>query len=146
MAASPETERVEPAWVENVKSKMFLFCASWFFAVTATVTLPSPKAPFKGNRVKKEDGGNTWYRVDDKGEYLREFKINGKLVGAFNKDTALETVLTSINGNADAGVTVNYSKTTNQFQFTTRETGASSQIKMGDGLAKTLFPCLAFSS
>ena len=60
-------------------------------------------------------------------------------MGAFNKDTALETVLTSINGNADAGVTVNYSKTTNQFQFTTRETGASSQIKMGDGLAKTLF-------
>ena len=93
----------------------------------------------KGNRVKKEDGGNTWYRVDDKGEYLREFKINGKLVGAFNKDTALETVLTSINGNADAGVTVNYSKTTNQFQFTTRETGASSQIEMGDGLAKALF-------
>ena len=93
----------------------------------------------KGNRVKKEDGGNTWYRVDDKGEYLREFKINGKLVGAFNKDTALETVLTSINSNADAGVTVNYSKTTNQFQFTARETGASSQIEMGDGLADALF-------
>lgn len=93
----------------------------------------------KGNRVKKEDGGNTWYRVDDKGEYLREFKINGKLVGAFNKDTALETVLTSINSNADAGVTVSYSKTTNQFQFTARETGASSQINMGDGLAKALF-------
>lgn len=93
----------------------------------------------KGNRVKKEDGGNTWYRVDDKGEYLYEFKINGKLVGAFNKDTALETVLTSINGNADAGVTVNYSKTTNQFQFTTRETGASSQIEMGAGLADALF-------
>ena len=95
----------------------------------------------KGNRLKKveKDGNDTYYRVDDKGEYLYEFKINGKLVGAFNKDTALETVLTSINGNADAGVTVNYSKTTNQFQFTTRETGASSQIKMGDGLAKTLF-------
>lgn len=93
----------------------------------------------KGNRVKSEDGGKTYYRVDDKGEFLREFKINGKLVGAFNKDTALETVLTSINGNADAGVTVNYSKTTNQFQFTTRETGKSSQIVMGDGLAKALF-------
>ena len=88
----------------------------------------------KGNRVDAD--GN---RVDDKGEYLYEFKINGKLVGAFNKDTALETVLTSINGNADAGVTVNYSKTTNQFQFTTRETGKSSQIVMGDGLAKALF-------
>lgn len=93
----------------------------------------------KGNRVKSEDGGKTYYRVDDKGEFLREFKINGKLVGAFNKDTALETVLTSINSNADAGVKVNYSKTTNQFQFTTRETGASSQIKMGDGLADALF-------
>lgn len=93
----------------------------------------------KGNRVKSEDGGKTYYRVDDKGEFLREFKINGKLVGAFNKDTALETVLTSINGNADAGVTVNYSKTTNQFQFTTKESGASSRIDMGDGLANALF-------
>lgn len=95
----------------------------------------------KGNRFKKvkTDGNDTYYRVDDKGEYLYEFKINGKLVGAFNKDTALETVLTSINSNADAGVTVNYSKTTNQFQFTTRETGASSQIEMGAGLADALF-------
>lgn len=92
----------------------------------------------KGNRVKSEDGGKTYYRVDDKGEFLREFKINGKLVGAFNKDTALETVLTSINGNADAGVKVSYSKTTNQFQFTARETGAGS-LDMGDGLAKALF-------
>lgn len=92
----------------------------------------------KGNRVKSEDGGKTYYRVDDKGEFLREFKINGKLVGAFNKDTALETVLTSINGNADVGVKVSYSKTTNQFQFTTRETGAGS-LDMGDGLAKALF-------
>ena len=93
----------------------------------------------KGNRVKSEDGGKTYYRVDDKGEFLREFKINGKLVGAFNEDTALETVLTSINGNADAGVKVSYSKTTNQFQFTTKESGASSRIDMGDGLANALF-------
>ena len=77
--------------------------------------------------------------MDDKGEFLREFKINGKLVGAFNKDTALETVLTSINGNADAGVKVSYSKTTNQFQFTAKESGASSRIDMGDGLANALF-------
>lgn len=93
----------------------------------------------KGNRVKSEDGGKTYYRVDDKGEFLREFKINGKLVGAFNKDTALETVLTSINSNADAGVKVSYSKTTNQFQFTTKESGASSRIDMDDGLANALF-------
>lgn len=78
-------------------------------------------------------------RVDDKGQRLYEFKINDTVVGEFSKDTALETVLTSINGNADAGVTVSYSKTTNQFQFTTRETGKSSKIVMGDGLAKALF-------
>ena len=95
----------------------------------------------KGNRLKKveKDGNNTYYRVDDKGEYLYKFEINGTVVGEFSKNTALETVLTSINGNADVGVTVNYSKTTNQFQFTTRETGASSKIVMGDGLAKALF-------
>ena len=78
-------------------------------------------------------------RVDDKGQCLYEFKINDTVVGEFSKDTALETVLTAINGNADAGVTVSYSKTTNQFQFTTRETGKSSKIVMGDGLAKALF-------
>lgn len=95
----------------------------------------------KGNRLKKveKDGNNTYYRVDDKGEYLYKFEINGTVVGEFSKNTALETVLTSINGNADAGVTVSYSKTTNQFQFTTRETGKSSKIVMGDGLAKALF-------
>lgn len=95
----------------------------------------------KGNRLKKveKDGNNTYYRVDDKGEYLYKFEINGTVVGEFSKNTALETVLTSINGNADAGVTVSYSKTTNQFQFTARETGKSSQINMGDGLAKALF-------
>lgn len=91
----------------------------------------------KGNRLKKD--GEKYYRVDGKDEYLYEFKINDTVVGEFSKNTALETVLTSINGNADAGVTVNYSKTTNQFQFTARETGAASRIEMGDGLAKTLF-------
>ena len=78
-------------------------------------------------------------RVDDKGQRLYKFQINGEVVGEFSKNTALETVLTSINSNADAGVTVSYSKTTNQFQFTARETGASSRIVMGDGLANALF-------
>lgn len=92
----------------------------------------------KGNRVK-QDKDNNYYRVDDKGEFLYEFKINDTVVGKFSKNTALETVLTSINGNADAGVTVSYSKTTNQFQFTAKESGKASRIDMGDGLAKALF-------
>ena len=91
----------------------------------------------KGNRLKKD--GEKYYRVDGKDEYLYEFKVNDKVVGEFSKDTALETVLTSINGNADVGVKVSYSKTTNQFQFTAKESGASSRIDMGDGLAKALF-------
>ena len=104
----------------------------------------------KGNRVKQvgTDGNYKYYRVDDKGEYLYEFKINDTVVGEFSKNTALETVLTSINGNADAGVTVNYSKTTNQFQFTAKESGGDivaddgtkkPRINMGNGLANALF-------
>lgn len=104
----------------------------------------------KGNRVKQvgTDGNYKYYRVDDKGEYLYEFKINDTVVGEFSKNTALETVLTSINGNADAGVTVSYSKTTNQFQFTAKESGGDivaddgtkkPRINMGNGLANALF-------
>ena len=93
----------------------------------------------KGNRFKKDETSDKCYRVDDKGEYLYKFEINGKVVGEFSKNTALETVLTSINSNADAGVKVSYSKTTNQFQFTAKESGASSRIDMGDGLANALF-------
>ena len=69
----------------------------------------------------------------------RELIINGKSLGKFNKDTTIEHILTSINSNADAGVTVSFSKSTNEFVFTTRETGANQKIEMGDGLAKDLF-------
>lgn len=69
----------------------------------------------------------------------QELIINGKSLGKFNKDTTIEHVLTSINNNADAGVSVNFSKLTNEFVFTTRETGADQKIEMGDGLAQSLF-------
>ena len=69
----------------------------------------------------------------------QELIINGKSLGKFNKDTTIEHILTSINSNADAGVTVNFSKSTNEFVFTTREMGANQKIEMGDGLAQKLF-------
>ena len=77
--------------------------------------------------------------MHDKGEFLYEFKVNDQVVGSFSKNTALESVLTAINGNADVGVTVNYSKTTNQFQFVAKESGAAGRVEMGDGLASALF-------
>ena len=105
----------------------------------------------KADWVKQSDGtyrdkeGYTLdaegYRVNDDGERLYEFelKINGESVGSFNQDTALETVLNSINSNTEVGVNVNYSSLTNEFVFTAKSTGAAEKIEMGDGLAKALF-------
>ena len=93
----------------------------------------------KGHKVAKSYDDGQYYRVDDKGEFLYEFKVNDQVVGSFSKNTALESVLTAINGNADVGVTVNYSKTTNQFQFVAKESGAAGRVEMGDGLASALF-------
>ena len=93
----------------------------------------------KGHKVAKSYDDGQYYRVDDKGEFLYEFKVNDQVVGSFSKNTALESVLTAINGNADVGDTVNYSKTTNQFQFVAKESGAAGRVEMGDGLASALF-------
>ncbi len=95
-------------------------------------------ADSKGNRVAKD--GDSYYRVDEKGKFLYEFKINDKVVGSFSENSALESVITAINSNADAGVQVSYSKTTNKFQFTAKESGAASRVDMGtEGLAYELF-------
>ena len=97
----------------------------------------------EGNAVQKDADG-TFYRVDDKGERLYEFKLNGKVIGEYSKNTTLESVMLDIN-NSEAGVNVTYSKTTNQFQFTATETGSAGKIEFGDendngnSLAKLLF-------
>lgn len=75
--------------------------------------------------------------ADEDGKY--DLVINGKSVGKFNKDTKIESIITSINNNAEAGVNVSFSKLTNEFVFTTRETGADQKIEMGEGLAQGLF-------
>lgn len=92
----------------------------------------------KGNLVKIADDGITYYRVDDKGEYLCDFKVNGESVGTFTKDSTLESVMSAINKSSKAGVDVTYSKITNEFQFTSRETGSQAKIEL-DGLAAELF-------
>lgn len=90
----------------------------------------------EGNSVAEK--GGKYYRVDDKGDFLYEFKLNGKTIGNYSKNTALETIMVDIN-NSEAGVSVTYSKTTNQFQFTATETGSAGKIEFGPGLAEELF-------
>lgn len=90
----------------------------------------------EGNSVAEKKG--KYYRVDDKGDFLYEFKLNGKTIGNYSKNTALETIMVDIN-NSEAGVSVTYSKTTNQFQFTATETGLAGKIEFDGDLAEKLF-------
>ena len=116
-----------------------------------TLMKPVPKEDW----VKQEDGtykdadgyklDSDGYRLNDDGERLYEFslKVNGKEVGKFTQDTALETVMNAINSNTEAGVNVSYSKLTNEFVFTAKETGAGREIQIGsdapNDLGKALF-------
>lgn len=98
----------------------------------------------KDGTYKDADGyklDENGFRLNDDGEILYEFslKVNGKTVGEFTQDTALETVLNAINSDTEAGVNVSYSNLTNQFVFTAKQTGEGGQIEMGDDLAKALF-------
>ena len=88
----------------------------------------------EGNAVDKDN-----YRLDKDGKRFKELTINGVTIGQYNEDTALETVLNDINSNAEAGVSVSFSKTTNQFVFTAKETGEGGRIDIGAGLGETLF-------
>ncbi len=92
-----------------------------------------------GNRVAKDATDGNWYRVDSDGNFLYEFTVNDQVVGRFSKEAALENVINSINNNTEAGVTVSYSKTTNEFQFVSRENGSAGRVEFGAGLAQSLF-------
>ncbi len=85
-----------------------------------------------GSRVDK-DG----YRINSDGKALYDFQVNGAHINV-TEDTTLESLMNSINSNAEAGVKVSYSKLTNEFKFTTSDTGANSRIEF-DGMAKALF-------
>ena len=79
-----------------------------------------------GNLVDQD--GN---RIDSEGNKLYSMKINGVEIGTYTKDTALETVINGINSNTEAGVNVSYSKLTNLFVFTAKETGEGGKIEYG---------------
>lgn len=106
------------------------------------------KKDANGNVMKGEDGkplyetdadGKPVYETDSKGDILYSFKMNdGKEIGQFSKNTTLQTVMNTINSNSDSGLKVNYSKTTNEFVFTARDSGKNSKIETS-GLSEKLF-------
>ena len=68
------------------------------------------------------------------GDEKEEYQLTiGSESFTFSKDATLSSVLKKIN-ESDAGVTVNYSKTTNQFTFTAKETGAAGNIAISGDL------------
>lgn len=68
----------------------------------------------------------------------QELVINGTLVGSYSKDDTLATVLNDIS-RSGAGVTASFSALTDQFQFTSKETGVAGKISFDSDLAKSLF-------
>lgn len=63
------------------------------------------------------------------GKYTLE--VNGKKF-SFSKDDTLSSVISKINGDKDANVTVSYSQTTNTFRVTYDETGSQGKIEIAD--------------
>ncbi len=93
----------------------------------------------QGNAVKEVNG--LWYQVDDDGKVKlgKELEINGEVVGVFDKDSSLASVISTINS-SDAGVTATISNLSGKIVFTSKETGSGGKIDIGSGgLADDLF-------
>lgn len=57
------------------------------------------------------------------------FRINGKTF-TFNKDTTLQTMLDTINNDADANVTMQYSRLTDAFTITSNDSGKDGRVSI----------------
>ena len=127
-----------------------------FDAAKGTLTVGGATLQGKAIKVEKEDWvvedgkiydkeGNLLdeegYRINKDGERLYEFDmtVNGVKIGTYTQDTALETITNDINANSEAGVSVSYSKLTNEFVFTSKATGSAEKIDIGGGLGQALF-------
>lgn len=76
--------------------------------------------------------------ANSNGKY--DLVINGVTIGSYDKETEFNTIINNINANTEAGVNVSYSKTTGQFIFTAKDTGAGGRIDIqAGGLAGKLF-------
>lgn len=91
---------------------------------------------------KDEEGRLTdqyGFLINEDGKKYYNLTINGKSVGNFTEDDSLDKVINTIN-NSDAGVKVQFSKVTNQFVFTAKDTGEGGRIEIAeDTLGAKLF-------
>ena len=97
-----------------------------------------------GDGTYQDQNGNpvdqNGYLLSEDGKKLYGLTINGVEIGRYTEDTSLETILNDINSNSEAGVEVSFSKTTNQFNLTAKETGSAGRIEIAEnGLAGALF-------
>lgn len=90
-----------------------------------------------GNAV---NANNERLGKDGKVLYGYDLVINDVKIGTYTRDTEMNTIINDINANTEAGVKVDYSKTSGQFVFTAKDTGSGGRvdIKTG-GLGDVLF-------
>ncbi len=110
----------------------------------STLTMNSSVNQMMGLGQSESSGLNTAKTLgqllgSSMGEEGQDLVINGTKIGTYTKDTTLDTILQDINKNAAVGVTASYSKTTNQFTFTSTKTGAGQGIEMSGDLSKAIF-------
>jgi len=94
----------------------------------------------RGLTLKKmEEDGKEVVKVVDKDGVVQRNKlsltINGQTM-SFDEDTTIDSMMSQINSNKDAGVNISYSKLTNQFSIKGTETGENSKIAMSGDLAR----------
>ena len=89
--------------------------------------------------VQDKDEPAKWYRSDEKGNYLNELILNGKVVGTFSKDSTLKEVLDTINTSENSDVKAAYSSFTGKLTFTAKETGANGKVEFSGALGEKMF-------
>ena len=102
---------------------------------------------------KKITGMTDNGKTDDSGKALYDFEINGVKIGEYTADTSLATIMSDINKNTQAGVRVSYSKTSDQFVFTSTHGGAGGKVEIKgqttggkENLASKLFGKVEYQS
>lgn len=80
-----------------------------------------------GMKAVQENGVD---KVDEDGNKLYALEINGVKIGEYTVDTTLETIMSDINKNTEAGVKVNYSATADQFVFSSTHGGKGGRIEI----------------
>lgn len=111
--------------------------------VNTTKTLAELSVNLNNMTPVKEENGEKYYALE----------INGIKIGEYTADTTLETIMSDINSNEKAGVSVNYSSTSNQFVFSSTHGGTGGRIAIGeqtsdgktDNLAAQLFGSVEYT-